>query len=66
MRVEPVSSYMSSPVYRKPTNKASSEKIVIKDADLQPKSTDSLSRLANKPSESIYPQGIGKNFDKYA
>lgn len=66
MRVEPVSSYMSSPVYRKPTNRANSERIIIKDADLQPKSKGLLSRLANKPSESIHPQGIGKNFDKYA
>lgn len=66
MRVEPVSSYMSSPVYRKPTNKASSEKIIIKDADLQPKSTGSLSRPAHQLSKSIHPQGIGKNFDKYA
>lgn len=65
MRVEPVSSYISSSVYRKTTDKASSEKIVIKDADLQPKSKGSLSRLANKPSKSIHPHGIGKNFDKY-
>lgn len=66
MRVEPVSSYISSPVYRKTTDKASSEKIIIKDVDLQPKSIGSLSRPAHQPSKSIYPQGIGENFDKYA
>lgn len=66
MRVEPVSSYMSSPVYRKPTNKASSEKIVIKDADSKSKSTGLQIRPAHQLSKSIHPQGIGKNFDKYA
>lgn len=66
MRVEPVSSYMSSPVYRKPTNRANSERIIIKDADLQPKSTGSLSRPAHQLLKSIYPHGIGENFDKYA
>lgn len=66
MRVEPVSSYKSSSVYRKPTNIASSEKIVIKDDDSKSKSTGSLNRPAHQLSKSTHQHGIGENFDKYA